>query len=141
MTMTNPSAVSAERLTAGPLAAWPFLLGATMDVLLGLDLLLFAGPIMELSLVAPFDPLFLQVAGGVLLVYGIDMALVARSKGRMRRLLPLFMAANWAYVPVSVGAVLLFADHLTGLGVVLILATSVATGLLAVPQQRFMKRT
>lgn len=128
---TAPTTASAPAL-----AAWPFLAAAAMDVLLGLDLLFLAGPIMELALVAPIDPIWLQAAGVALAVYGVDMAIVARSRGALRRFRPVFLIANWIYVPLALGAALVFADLLTGIGTAMLLATVVATGVLAFFQQR-----
>lgn len=140
VTHVEPRSVSASR------GRGAFYAGAAADIVLGLDLLLFGGWLAGLLL--PGQPeLFglstaalLRVVGAALLIAGLDTILLARSEGRLGRLLPAVPALNWAFAAAM--ALVLVAGHaaLSAVGAVLVAALGVGSVVLALLQQRALAR-
>jgi hypothetical protein len=138
--MVSATLAARPRRTARP-GLLAFYLGAGFDLLLGLDLLLFGGPVAELVL--PNHPELLGVEtatlarglGLALIVVALDGFLFARSP-RLRKLLPAIVALNWSWVAVSAVALLFDSDALSGAGVAIVLVVALLTAALGATQAR-----
>ncbi|HEY8553304.1 MAG TPA: hypothetical protein VIL43_02050 [Burkholderiales bacterium] len=119
----------------------PFYVGAAIDLVLGLDLLLF-GPALAAWLV-PAQAEVLGVASGTLLralgvlliVFALETVWLARAPN-LRRYLSLAIAANWAWVAVSALAIVAGYSVLSTAGVVAAAATALVAAELAIFQRR-----
>lgn len=140
---------STTQTRPAPTAWWrfpnAFYAAAVIDLLLGLDLILFAGWLAAQA--APAHPVvfgietatLLRIAGVVLIVFAAETALAARSKGMFARMRPLIVATNWAFVAASVVGVLFLANALSGAAIALLLIVAAATAFLALGQQRSLR--
>ena len=120
----------------------PFYLGGAIDVLLGLDLLLFGGWIA--GAILPDQPqvfgvetaTILRILGAALLVVGLDAIVLARSTGRLARLLPAMPALNWAFAAAMILVLALGYGQLSAFGVVAAVVLAAVGAGLAIAQSR-----
>lgn len=139
VTMTDAGATTARR-GGGRLTA--FHVGGGLDLLLGADLLLFGGWVAETLLPGAPEALgfeaatAVRVVGALLMVVGVDTLLMARSTGRLRRLLPAVVWLNWAWVAGSVLLLLVAGSAFSGLGIAAVIAVALVVAALAVVQAR-----
>lgn len=123
-----------------------FYAGAAVDILLGLDLLLFGGWIAGLLLPGAPELFGLSAAavlrglGLALLIVGADTILLARSEGRLGRLLPAIPALNWAFAAALALALIAGFDALSGAGAALVAALAAGSVVFALLQQRALSR-
>lgn len=144
--------MSAHTLTAGTATArrprspmTSFYAGAAIDLVLGLELMLFGGWFAALML--PDTPqilglstaLLLRLAGGVLLLFAVDTFIVARSQGRLARFRPAVMAANWVGAALCLGLALLAAPVLSTVGVTLLVGLALIGAVVAMTQKRALR--
>lgn len=144
MNLDTTQHTAAPRLAFGRFPV-PFYIGAAFDILLGLDLVVAGGWIAAQA--APAHPevfgiataTVLQILGVVLMIYGADTALAARSRGLLRKLLPVIVGANWAWVVLSAAFLLVDGQALSGAGIALVVIVAAITGVLAWSQQRALR--
>lgn len=123
----------------------PFYIAAAIDALLGFDFIIAGNWIAAQA--APATPAVLgiatstvvQILGLVLIVFAAETVLAARSSGLMRRLLPLIVGTNWAFVPLCVAFVVFAGSALSTAAIALLLIIAAVTGVLAHAQQRSLR--
>lgn len=126
-------------------AVWPFYLNAAIDAVLGLDLLLFAGWIAGLILPGDADiagiaaPALLRGIGVVLLIAGVETAVMARSPARWRRGLWAIAGLNAAAAALLAADLLFAAGMLSAIGILLMIALAAGSLALAVLQIRALR--
>jgi len=126
---------------AGPRSLRSFYVGAAIDLVLGLDLLLFGPALAALLMPGQAEVLgvasgtLLRVLGALLIVFALDTVWLARSPN-LRRYLPLVIAANWVWVAVSAVAIVAGYSVLSTVGVVAIAAAALIAAELAIFQRR-----
>lgn len=118
-----------------------FYIGAAIDFVLGLELVLFGPAVAALLLTEPTQ-LFgieggtlLRVLGAALIVLAAETFWLARSS-TLQRYLKLVVAANWAWVAASAVAVVAGYTALSTFGVVAITAVALVAAELAIFQRR-----
>lgn len=120
----------------------PFYIAAGLDLLIGLDLLLFGPAVAELLLPGQKEIFgiasgtLLRGVGVVLILLAAETVWLARSRGRLRRFLSWIVAANWAWVVGSVIAIVAAYSVLSTFGVVAIAVLALVTTELALFQRR-----
>ncbi|HEX7044014.1 MAG TPA: hypothetical protein VF203_05310 [Burkholderiales bacterium] len=118
-----------------------FYVGAAIDLLLGIDLLLFSPALAALLLPGQAEVLgvasgtLLRAFGVLLIVFALDTVWLARTQN-LRRYLPLVIAANWAWVAGSAVAIVAGYSVLSTAGIVAIAAVALITAELAIFQRR-----
>lgn len=121
---------------------WPFHVGAAADVLVGLDLVIFAGDIARLLMPEQVTILgfatasVMQVLGVFLILFAIDTVVIARSQGQLARFLSWIVAANWATVALAVVVLALWHAAFSAMGIAAVAIIAVAVGIFAGLQQR-----
>jgi hypothetical protein len=123
-----------------------FHVGGGLDLLLGADLLLFGGWVADKLLVDQAEVLgmepatVIRIVGALLLAVGAETLLLARSTGRLRRLLPAIVWLNWAWVAASALLLAVAGSAFSGLGVAAVGAVAIVVAALAVAQGRALAR-
>lgn len=137
MTVVNPETIESGQANGRR----AFYIGAAIDFVLGLELLLF-GPAAaalllpeETHLLGIETGTLLRVLGAVLIVVAADTVLLARS-ARLQRYLKLVVAANWTWVAASAVAIVAGWSALSTFGIVAIAAVALVTAELAIFQRR-----
>lgn len=87
---------------ASPFWRAVFVAAALMNLSVGVGLLFFSGALLPLlDMAAPENPLFARLAGGLIAVFGIGYAIVARDPGKHRDIV-LLGAIGKAPVPLMI---------------------------------------
>lgn len=142
VTMTD----AGETARRGGASLTAFHVGGGLDLLLGADLLLFGGWVAEKLLPGAPEVLgfeaatVVRIVGALLMVVGADTLLMARSTGRLRRLLPAIVWLNWGWVAGSALLLLAAGSAFSGLGIAAVIAVAVAVAALAVAQGRALSQ-
>lgn len=107
---------------------WPFHLGAFANVVVGLDLVLFADHIARLAIphqatILGFDTAsVMRGLGVILIVFAIETVVVARSHGALARLRSWVVAANWATVALAAIVIAIWNGAFSAIGIAAIAA-------------------
>ncbi|MEX0959495.1 MAG: hypothetical protein WDZ63_09430 [Burkholderiales bacterium] len=121
---------------------WPFHLGAFADVVVGLDLVLFADHIARLAMphqatILGFEPESVMRGLGVFLIlFAIETVVVARSSGALARFRAWVVAANWATVALAAIVIAFWHGAFSAIGIAGIAAIGLALAVLSTFQQR-----
>lgn len=121
---------------------WPFHLGAFADIVVGLDLVLFADYIARLAMPHQATILGLDTAsvmrglGVFLILFAIETMTVARSTGALARFRAWVVAANWATVALAAIVIAFWRGALSATGVAAVTAIGLALAVLSTLQQR-----
>lgn len=134
----NPAAFTARS------ALLPFYAAAGLDMILGLDLMLFGGWAANILLpgvaeVAGLDTaVAIRILGAVMLLFGLEVA-AAAGIARLRRLLPIVVGMTWAGSAASLAAAAFWHQPLSAAGIAALLLIGVIAAGLAVAQGRALR--
>jgi hypothetical protein len=121
---------------------WPFHLGAFADVVVGIDLVLFADHIARLGMphqatILGFDTASVMRGLGVFLIlFAIETVVVARSTGALARFRAWIVAANWATVALAAIVIAFWHGAFSAIGIAAVAAIGLALAVLSMLQQR-----
>lgn len=122
--------VTADRIAASTPAAWPFYLGAAVDIVLGFDLLVFtdwiAGTILPggTAIAGIALPAVLRGIGVVLLVIGLETAVMARNPVRWRQGLWVIAGLNVVAAASAIADLLFAVAMLSAAGIPVMVAVA-----------------
>ena len=121
---------------------WPFHAGVIADVVVGLDLLVFADPIAGLvlpqqaAILGYTSAAVLQALGAFLLLFAIGTLVVARAQGTLARFRSWIVGANWATVVLAALILAFWHAAFSAAGIAALAIVAAALALLAGLQRR-----
>lgn len=122
-----------------------FYIGAAIDLVLGIELLLFADWLAaallpeQPQLLGLATPVLLRITGLVLLLIAVETVLMARSQGWLRPLLPSVVVLNWASVAACIILLAIGYQALSAFGLAVLTVLGGLGIVLALGQQRALR--